>query len=71
MTNNIYIQIDGEKIKAEGQALEQLLLDKANFEEEEQAKAQAEAEATAKKAAAESKLAALGLTTDDLKALGL
>ena len=29
------------------------------------------AEAAAKKAAAEAKLAALGLTTDDLKALGL
>jgi hypothetical protein len=34
-------------------------------------KAQQEAEAAAKKAAAESKLAALGLTSDDLKALGL
>jgi len=34
-------------------------------------KAQAEAEAVAKKAAAEAKLAALGLTADDLKALGL
>jgi hypothetical protein len=37
----------------------------------ENAKAQAEAEAAAKKAAAEAKLAALGLTADDLKALGL
>ena len=35
------------------------------------AKAQAEAEAAANKAAAEAKLAALGLTADDLKALGL
>lgn len=34
-------------------------------------KAQAEAEAAAKKAAAEAKLAALGLTAEDLKALGL
>jgi hypothetical protein len=34
-------------------------------------KAQSEAEAIAKKAAAEAKLAALGLTADDLKALGL
>ncbi|MEK9826578.1 MAG: hypothetical protein VW395_09945 [Methylotenera sp.] len=33
--------------------------------------AQAEAEAAAKKTAAEAKLAALGLTADDLKALGL
>lgn len=32
---------------------------------------QAEAEAAAKKAAAEAKLTALGLTADDLKALGL
>lgn len=34
-------------------------------------KAQQEADAAAKKAAAEAKLAALGLTADDLKALGL
>jgi hypothetical protein len=37
----------------------------------QQVKAQAEAETKAKKAAAEAKLAALGLTPDDLKALGL
>jgi regulator of protease activity HflC (stomatin/prohibitin superfamily) len=35
------------------------------------AEAQATAEAAAKKAAAEAKLAALGLDADDLKALGL
>lgn len=35
------------------------------------AEAAAEAEAAAKKASAEAKLAALGLTADDLKALGL
>ena len=34
-------------------------------------KAEEAAEAAAKKAAAEAKLAALGLTSDDLKALGL
>jgi len=34
-------------------------------------KAEQETEAAAKKAAAEAKLAALGLTADDLKALGL
>lgn len=39
--------------------------------EEREALEQAEAEAQAKKAAAEAKLAALGLTSDDLKALGL
>ena len=36
-----------------------------------ESKSQAEAELSAKKAAAEAKLGALGLTTDDLKALGL
>jgi hypothetical protein len=41
-------------------------------EKAEQAlKTQAESEAEAAKAAAQAKLAALGLTTDDLKALGL
>ena len=34
-------------------------------------KAEAQAEAAAKRAAAEAKLVALGLTADDLKALGL
>ena len=38
---------------------------------EREALEQAEAEAEAKKAAAEAKLAALGLTADDLRALGL
>ena len=37
----------------------------------QEAKALAEAEAEAAKAVAQAKLAALGLTTDDLKALGL
>ena len=43
----------------------------AGFDKVEEAKKQAEAEAAAKKTAAEAKLAALGLTADDLKALGL
>lgn len=43
----------------------------AGFAKVDEAKAKAEAEAAAKKAAAEAKLAALGLTADDLKALGL
>ena len=38
---------------------------------ESQARITAQAEAEAAKAAAQAKLAALGLTTDDLKALGL
>lgn len=59
----------GEIIEREMNAaeLEQWEIDKAASE----AKAQAEAEAQVKRAAAEAKLAALGLTADDLKALGL
>ena len=59
----------GEEIEREmnAQELAQLQIDKANSELEKQAYA----EAVAKKSAAEAKLAALGLTADDLKALGL
>ena len=67
MANDYFIQIDGEKVKAEGKALEQLLADQAEFAAIEAAK-QAVA---AKKEAAQAKLAALGLDADDLKALGL
>lgn len=43
----------------------------AAFDLVDEAKAQAEADKIAAKAAAEAKLAALGLDADDLKALGL
>ena len=43
----------------------------AGFAQYDDWKAEQEAQAATKKAAAEAKLAALGLTTDDLKALGL
>lgn len=43
----------------------------AAFAQYDSWKEQQEAEAATKKAAAEAKLAALGLTADDLKALGL
>jgi len=59
----------GEVIEVDlsSEELAQLAIDQANAEEEQQAKAEAEG----KKAAAKAKLAALGLTSDDLKALGL
>lgn len=53
---------------------EELLQRQKDIEEQAQLKAKEEkvaAEAAAKKATAEAKLAALGLTADDLKALGL
>lgn len=49
----------------------QAAIDEASYESEVKAKADFEAQLAAKKAAAEAKLAALGLDTDDLKALGL
>ena len=59
----------GEEIEREMTAEELAQRDKdaANHE----AFLEAQAQAAAKKAAAEAKLAALGLTSDDLKALGL
>jgi hypothetical protein len=67
MTQDYFIQINGEKIKAEGEVLEQLLADQAEFAAIELAK-QALA---AKKQTAKAKLEALGLDSDELSALGL
>jgi hypothetical protein len=70
MTNMIRIYAeDGSFIDREmnGAELAQFEIDKA----EDQLKQQAMDEAAAKKAAAQAKLEALGLTTEDLKALGL
>jgi hypothetical protein len=70
-TEKIYVGIDNDKIELTGQAKEDFLADRqahanylAQIEAEKLAKAQA-------KEAAQAKLAALGLTPDDLKALGL
>ena len=59
----------GEEVLRDMNAAELAQLAKEVAERE--ALEQAQAEAQAKKAAAEAKLAALGLTADDLKALGL
>jgi hypothetical protein len=75
MSEKIYVQIDNVKKELTGQELDDYLTDLAICNAELLAvKAEAEAEAEAKaeaKATAEGKLAALGLTTDDLRALGL
>lgn len=57
--------LDNEQTKPTDEEIE------AGFIAYQEAKAQAAAEAQAKKAAAEAKLEALGLTSDDLKALAL
>ena len=71
MANNLVALVDGEIVKLEGTALDELLAGQnsatAKLEAE---KAQAEAKAQAK-AVAQAKLEALGLTVEDLQALGL
>ena len=59
-----------EWFKLEGEAPTQAEIDAA-IEQVKADEVQAELDKAAKKAAAEAKLAALGLTSDDLKALGL
>lgn len=66
--NNDYSTIKWDVL--EGQAPTQAEIDSA-IEQVKLDEAQAKIEAEAKKAAAEAKLVALGLTVDDLKALGL
>lgn len=66
--NEDYSTIKWDKL--EGDAPTQAEIDVA-IEQIKADEAQAELDKAAKKAAAEAKLAALGLTADDLKALGL
>ena len=66
--NDIYIQVDNERIKLEGQAKEDFLSEVAQKNAENEAE---KAKALADKSAATAKLAALGLTAEDFKALGL
>ena len=67
-TDNDYSTVKWDVL--EGNAPTQAEIDNA-IESIKKEEAQAEADKIAKKAAAEAKLAALGLTADDLKALGL
>ena len=67
---SIYDHLTGETIVREMTDEEQAQFD-AEIAALEATRLVAEAEAKAKKEATETKLAALGLTADDLKALGL
>jgi len=70
-TNKIVIGIDNQVIELTGKDKEDFLADrKATADAQALLKATELAKATAK-TVAEGKLAALGLTTDDLRALGL
>jgi hypothetical protein len=69
MSEKIYIGIQGKKIEAKGEVLEQILKDRAEAQAEA---SRIEAEQQAKEAARESamaKLKALGLTDDEISAL--
>jgi hypothetical protein len=71
MSEKIMISLNGKDIEATGELLDELLRNQAVMKAEAEAR-QAEADtAKADKATAEAKLAALGLTANDLKALGL
>lgn len=70
-SKDIFITIDGERKKLEGDELTQFLAQSA-IDKALEAERKAEADLrTAAKAQAQAKLAALGLTVEDLKALGL
>jgi len=71
MSEKLYTQINDEVIELQGEALQELLdlrNELAQQEAERETKRVADKEA---KEAAQAKLEALGLTADDLKALGL
>jgi hypothetical protein len=67
----LYKQIDNEVFEYTEEDYARYELDKAEAEARAQLEATKKAEAKLAREAAEAKLAALGLTTDDLKALGL
>jgi len=69
--SEIMVTIAGETRPATADEIEQLQKDWADEAKWKEQKAKELADTQAKKAAAEAKLAALGLTADDLRALGL
>jgi regulator of protease activity HflC (stomatin/prohibitin superfamily) len=69
MTDKIYIGIDDKRIEAKGEVLEQILKYQAEYEAQQRL---IEAEQTAKaeaKASAMAKLAALGLSDEEIQAI--
>ena len=71
MSEKIFTIINGERVELTGQELENFNKEVAADKIYQENKAKLEAEAIAARQAAEAKLATIGLTTDDLKALGL
>jgi regulator of protease activity HflC (stomatin/prohibitin superfamily) len=69
MTEKIYISIDGEKQEAQGEVLAQILKDRAEYEALELASQQEKESKISARNSAFAKLAALGLTQDEIDAL--
>jgi hypothetical protein len=68
-TEKIFVQIDNERVELTGEALEDFLADRAQLQAEQDAfKAEQDAKAAAKESAL-TKLQALGLTEEEIKAL--
>jgi DNA-binding NarL/FixJ family response regulator len=65
MTEKIYVQINGERIEATGEILEQILKDQSEWQTQQLA----EQARLASRESALAKLAALGLTQDEIDAL--
>jgi hypothetical protein len=70
-SNDIYVNEDGVERKLEGVELDNFLTQKQKDNEAQQLSLQKLEEIKTKKIAARAKLEALGLTADDLAALGL
>ena len=66
MSEQIFIQVDNERIELTGEALEDFLADRAAIQAEAEAQAEAKAEARALKVSAYTKL---GLTEDEINAI--
>ena len=71
MSEKVFTITNGERVELTGQELENFNKEVAADKIYQENKANLEAEAVAARQAAEAKLATIGLTTDDLKALGL
>ena len=69
MTDKIYIGIDGKRIEAKGEQLEQLLQAQSEMQEQQRLIEAAEKEKAEKKESATNKLKALGLTDAEVEAL--
>ena len=65
----IYIQIDGKRVEAKGEVLEQILKDRADYEAQQRLIEAEQTKKDADRASAMAKLSKLGLTDDEIASL--